>query len=193
MPSYDVLVYGDLKTNKSYEVGELSPSSGKASTSSPLPRRCTPAGRRPSWWRTRGGAWMCSSVVSGCRSSVVASVALAPSRFGFFHSTVQSTPTMRSNEIQPQTLLGPSGRRTRSGQLRLLKNGAEAHEFTRDDRAKGGRARAEKIRKRKELRDRFEVSSSKTSPRPSSNSSIGARPGQRLANTSRLAVESARS
>jgi hypothetical protein len=79
---------------------------------------------------------------------------------------------MRSNEIQPQTLLGPSGRRTRSGQLRLLKNGAEAHEFTRDDRAKGGRARAEKIRKRKELRDRFEVSSSKTSPRPSSNSSI---------------------
>jgi len=35
-------------------------------------------------------------------------------------------------KFSSQTLLGPNGRRTRSGQLRLLKNGAEAHEFTRD-------------------------------------------------------------
>ena len=40
---------------------------------------------------------------------------------------------------------------------RLLKNGAAAHEFTRDDRAKGGRVRAEKIKKRKELQERFDV------------------------------------
>ena len=47
--------------------------------------------------------------------------------------------------------------RTRPKESRRLKNGAPAHEFTRDDRAKGGRARAEKIRRRKELRERFEV------------------------------------
>jgi hypothetical protein len=40
---------------------------------------------------------------------------------------------------------------------RLLRNGAPAHELIREDRAKGGRARAEKIRKRKELRERFQV------------------------------------
>jgi hypothetical protein len=39
----------------------------------------------------------------------------------------------------------------------LLKNGAAAHEFTSEERAKGGRARAEKTRRRKELRERFEV------------------------------------
>jgi hypothetical protein len=37
------------------------------------------------------------------------------------------------------------------------RTGARAHEFTREDRAKGGRARAEKVRRRKELRERFEV------------------------------------
>jgi hypothetical protein len=46
---------------------------------------------------------------------------------------------------------------SRDGQPRLLKNGVPAHEFTREERAKGGRARAEKIRRRKELRERFEV------------------------------------
>lgn len=61
---------------------------------------------------------------------------------------------MRSSS---RTLVEPSARRTRPGQARLLKNGAAAHEFTAEDRAKGGRARAEKIRKRKELRNRFEV------------------------------------
>jgi hypothetical protein len=39
----------------------------------------------------------------------------------------------------------------------VLKNGAVAHELTREDRAKGGRRRAEKIRRRKELRERFEI------------------------------------
>jgi hypothetical protein len=55
------------------------------------------------------------------------------------------------------TLEQPKECRTRCGQLRLLKNGAEAHEFTREDRARGGRARAEKVRRRNELRERFEV------------------------------------
>jgi hypothetical protein len=39
----------------------------------------------------------------------------------------------------------------------VLKNGAAAHEFTREDRAKGGRVRAERMRKRKELRERFDA------------------------------------
>ena len=56
-----------------------------------------------------------------------------------------------------QILLGPIGRRTGAEQPRLLKNGAAAHELSREDRARGGRARAEKIRRRKELRERFEV------------------------------------
>jgi hypothetical protein len=43
------------------------------------------------------------------------------------------------------------------GHARLLKNGAAAHEFTRDDRAKGGRVRAGKIRRRKALQARFDV------------------------------------
>jgi hypothetical protein len=43
------------------------------------------------------------------------------------------------------------------GQPRLLKNGAAAHKFTREDRAKGGRKRAKKIRRRKELREQFEA------------------------------------
>jgi hypothetical protein len=34
----------------------------------------------------------------------------------------------------------PNIRRPRNGQARLLKNDAHPHEFTREDRAKGGRA-----------------------------------------------------
>ena len=33
---------------------------------------------------------------------------------------------------------------------RMLKSGADAHDFTRAERAKGGRARAEKMRERRE-------------------------------------------
>jgi hypothetical protein len=40
---------------------------------------------------------------------------------------------------------------------RLLKNGAPAHAFTPEDRARGGQARAEKMRRRKELREQFDV------------------------------------
>jgi hypothetical protein len=61
---------------------------------------------------------------------------------------------MTSSSDTPEQL---NERRTRHGQLRLLRNGAEAHEFTREDRAKGGRARAEMIRRRNELRERFGV------------------------------------
>lgn len=50
--------------------------------------------------------------------------------------------------------VGPS---IRCQATRLLENRAAAHEFTREDRARGGRARAEKIRRRRELRERFEV------------------------------------
>jgi hypothetical protein len=59
--------------------------------------------------------------------------------------------------LNSHTLVRPDNRRTRCAQVRLLKNGAAAHEFTHEDRAKGGRARAEKMRRRKELRERFEV------------------------------------
>jgi hypothetical protein len=62
---------------------------------------------------------------------------------------------MRSME-SAQILLRPTIGRTGAEQSRLLKNGAAAHELTRE-RAKGGRIRAEKIRRRKELRERFEV------------------------------------
>lgn len=51
----------------------------------------------------------------------------------------------------------PDGRQTDVERTRLLKNGAAAHRFTPEDRARGGQARAEKIRKRKELRDQFDV------------------------------------
>ncbi len=53
--------------------------------------------------------------------------------------------------------LRSSGRWTAVEPSRVLKNGAVAHELTREDRAKGGRKRAEKIRRRKELRERFEI------------------------------------
>lgn len=55
------------------------------------------------------------------------------------------------------TILKPQDRLPRIREPRLLKNGAPAHEFTHEDRAKGGRARAAKIRRRRELRERFEV------------------------------------
>jgi hypothetical protein len=69
MPSYDVLVYRSLETDKSYEVGEPVPELGEGLYVVALTPRCTPAERRPSWSRTKGGAWRRSSVASGCRSS----------------------------------------------------------------------------------------------------------------------------
>jgi hypothetical protein len=64
---------------------------------------------------------------------------------------------MRSMESRSQRPLG-SARQGRSvGESRLLKNGAPAHAFTPEDRARGGHARAEKIRRRKKLREEFEV------------------------------------
>ncbi|HXL42475.1 MAG TPA: hypothetical protein VN960_00275 [Gaiellaceae bacterium] len=56
-----------------------------------------------------------------------------------------------------QRRLRPAGRATADTRSRLLKNGAAAHAFTREDRAKGGRNRAKKIRRRKELREQFEA------------------------------------
>ena len=57
-----------------------------------------------------------------------------------------------------RTTAGPSSIAARTNaSLHVLKNGAVAHALTREDRAKGGRARAEKIRRRTELRERFEV------------------------------------
>jgi hypothetical protein len=53
----------------------------------------------------------------------------------------------RSGEI----VLGRDGRPRGIDQSRLLKNGVVAHEFTGADRARGGRARAQKIRNRKAL------------------------------------------
>jgi len=53
--------------------------------------------------------------------------------------------------------LPPDGRQTDVQRTRLLKNGAAAHRFTPEDRARGGQARAEKVRKRKELREQFDV------------------------------------
>ena len=53
--------------------------------------------------------------------------------------------------------LGREDAPARPGSPRLLKNGAPAHEFTREDRARGGRVRAERIRRREELRERFDV------------------------------------
>jgi hypothetical protein len=74
-----------------------------------------------------------------------------------FHSTAQSTPTMRNMQSGSQKLLGPAGQSTGAGQSHLLKNGAPAYAFTREDRARGGHARAEKIRRREKLRKQFDV------------------------------------
>jgi hypothetical protein len=64
---------------------------------------------------------------------------------------------MRSVPSSSQTSVGPNDRPTHAEKLRLLKNGAAAHQFTPEDRARGGHARAEKIRRRKELREELEV------------------------------------
>jgi hypothetical protein len=56
-----------------------------------------------------------------------------------------------------QLPLGPTRRRTGVERSRLLKNGASAHEFTREDRARGGHARAEKMRRRKQPREQLDV------------------------------------
>jgi hypothetical protein len=56
-----------------------------------------------------------------------------------------------------QIVLRSDGGRTGAEQSRLLKNGAPAHAFTREDRARGVHARAEKIRRHKELRDQLDV------------------------------------
>jgi hypothetical protein len=52
--------------------------------------------------------------------------------------------------------LPPDRQQTDVEPSRLLKNGAPAHAFTPADRARGGYARAEKIRRRKELREQFD-------------------------------------
>jgi hypothetical protein len=64
---------------------------------------------------------------------------------------------MRSMESSSQRRLGPAGQGTSVEESRLLKNGAPAHAFTPEDRARGGRARAEKMRRRKELRQQVEL------------------------------------
>jgi hypothetical protein len=56
-----------------------------------------------------------------------------------------------------QRRVGVAGQGASVEESRLLKNGAPAHAFTTDDRARGGHARAEKIRRRKELRERLGV------------------------------------
>jgi hypothetical protein len=78
-------------------------------------------------------------------------------RFIFFHTTLQSIPTMRKMQSGAKRGVAPAGQPAASEHSHLLKNGASAHAFTREDRARGGHARAEKIRRRKELRERFEV------------------------------------
>jgi len=65
-------------------------------------------------------------------------------RFRTAPATAEPIPERRSDERS-------------NNRVHLVKNGAEAHALTREDRAKGGRARAEKLRKRKELRERLQV------------------------------------
>jgi hypothetical protein len=59
-------------------------------------------------------------------------------------------------QSRSQRRLEPSGERTGPKESRLLKNGAPAHAFTPEDRARGGHARAEKIRRREELREKLD-------------------------------------
>src|SRR6266511_6412355 len=77
----------------------------------------------------------------------------------FIFPTASPRAHLRSGGMQSssQRRLRPAGRATADTRSRLLKNGAAAHAFTREDRAKGGRNRAKKIRRRKELREQFEA------------------------------------
>jgi hypothetical protein len=61
---------------------------------------------------------------------------------------------MQSGSQKP---LGPGGQPKGVEQSRVLKNGAAAHAFTPEDRARGGHARAQRIRRRKELRKQLNV------------------------------------
>jgi hypothetical protein len=72
------------------------------------------------------------------------------------HSIAQSTPTISAMPSKSATASQANAPGT-PDHGRRLKNGAQAHNFTREDRARGGRARAEKIRTRKALQERFEV------------------------------------
>jgi hypothetical protein len=63
---------------------------------------------------------------------------------------------MRSVQSGSKRGVAPAGQPTAGEQSHLLKNGAPAHAFTPADRARGGYARAEKIRRRKELREQFD-------------------------------------
>jgi hypothetical protein len=58
-------------------------------------------------------------------------------------------------QSRAQRRLEPGGHRPGSNASRLLKNGAPAHAFTPEERARGGHARAEKIRRRKALREQL--------------------------------------
>jgi hypothetical protein len=49
LPSYDVLVYRDLKTTRSYELGEPVPDLGEGLYIVAVACYCTPAERRPSY------------------------------------------------------------------------------------------------------------------------------------------------
>jgi hypothetical protein len=64
---------------------------------------------------------------------------------------------MRSVQSGSKRSVAPAGQPTAGEQSHLLKNGAPAHAFTREDRARGGHARAEKIRRRKEVRKQLDV------------------------------------
>lgn len=57
------------------------------------------------------------------------------------------------HEIRLGKPLGFGGQPKGVEHSRLLKNGATAHALTPEERARGGHARAEKIRRRKELRE----------------------------------------
>jgi hypothetical protein len=64
---------------------------------------------------------------------------------------------MRSMQSRSPRRREADGQRPGPKESRLLKNGAPAHAFTPEDRARGGHARAEKIRRRKELREQLDV------------------------------------
>jgi hypothetical protein len=64
---------------------------------------------------------------------------------------------MRSVQSGSKGGLERVGQPTEGQGPRRLKNGAAAHSFTPEERARGGHARAEKIRRRKELREQLEA------------------------------------